>query len=310
MKLRPGVRNGVLRSLTTTSHLSAVAVGSFLCVHLAPPLVVGISRILSTVGIAGSCDVEDAIDNASRIMLLGRVYYQSSLTEPLLYASIGLHLVSSGLKRLLLACTTADYTSTTTDSSSDDDATAPPSAEDSTTTETATDLGAKPTRSSSSSSSSYLPSLHTASGIVLVPIVGHHILLNRLIPSRSTPPISALSPSELDYSYVSYGLRSAPLVTAALYLSLVVAAALHVTTGTTRLIARSRSQKAGTRRTRPRTKPGTGTWTITAAVASLFVAGVAALAPQLSEDGQRWKMVRAIETRIAECYRRAGLRLS
>ncbi|CAD6923230.1 unnamed protein product [Tilletia controversa] len=51
--------------------------------------------------------------------------------------------------------------------------------------------------------------VHTLSGWLLAPFVLHHAYLNRIVPSSPQPPINALSPSELDYTYVTHAFGAA-----------------------------------------------------------------------------------------------------
>ncbi|KAN0066166.1 hypothetical protein ACQY0O_000260 [Thecaphora frezii] len=257
--VRATVRSRLLGSLTAASHISAVAVGSFLCVHLAPPLAVGVCNVLFP--LTGRLGIEEAVETASRIMLLGRVYYQSTITEPILYASLGVHAIASLLKRFVILYTTS------------------------------ADIDTPPAPSPR-------PSLHAASGYLLLPLVGHHVLLNRLLPSLSRPAIHALSPSELDYSYVSFGLASFPYASTALYTALVVAIVAHATTGTAKIVAR--------RRTRAPRSLGGAAWSAVGGTTALLLAGLAALAPQIASDGASWRVVGALERRMTECYRLAG----
>lgn len=70
---------------------------------------------------------------------------------------------------------------------------------------------------------------HSAAGYVLMPVLLVHVWLNRLVPARSEAPIYALSPSELDLSFVGFGLSDAHFgaPTWALYGVLTVAGAMH-----------------------------------------------------------------------------------
>ncbi|KAF9009505.1 hypothetical protein BDQ17DRAFT_1323060 [Cyathus striatus] len=72
--------------LTTVSHASSTFISTFLLVHLSAPA-------LANLG-GGSL--------ASQTMLLGREYYQTSLTEPLLLLTpLSVHALSGLLRRLL-----------------------------------------------------------------------------------------------------------------------------------------------------------------------------------------------------------------
>ncbi|KAF9557187.1 hypothetical protein CPC08DRAFT_640593 [Agrocybe pediades] len=79
-------RTGALPILTKTSHICAPFITTFLLVHLSAPA-------LANVG--GS-------SLASQTMLLGREYYQTMLSEPLLVLGpLTVHTLSGALKRLL-----------------------------------------------------------------------------------------------------------------------------------------------------------------------------------------------------------------
>ncbi|CAO1619701.1 unnamed protein product [Sympodiomycopsis kandeliae] len=75
------------------------------------------------------------------------------------------------------------------------------------------------------------PSLHTATSYLLLPLITHHILLNRVIPSSESAPINGLSPSELDHSFTSFGLQKYPLIQTAYLAALTVIGGIHVAGG-------------------------------------------------------------------------------
>ncbi|KDR81910.1 hypothetical protein GALMADRAFT_90357 [Galerina marginata CBS 339.88] len=80
------VRASALPILTKTAHFSAPFITTFLLIHLSAP---------ALANIGGS-------SLSSRTMLLGREYYQTILSEPLLILGpLTLHAVSGSLKRLL-----------------------------------------------------------------------------------------------------------------------------------------------------------------------------------------------------------------
>lgn len=85
---------------------------------------------------------------------------------------------------------------------------------------------------SSSSSPRPLSSALTTTGyaaaLLLIPI---HVLTHRLAPADPAPPISSLSPSELDYEYVKAALQGWPVRSVALYGALVLGIALHAADG-------------------------------------------------------------------------------
>lgn len=58
-----------------------------------------------------------------------------------------------------------------------------------------------------------------------------HYLIHRVFPSDPHPPIDALSPSELDFEYVKYGLTTWPIRSWILYTGLVVGVAFHAVEG-------------------------------------------------------------------------------
>ncbi|KZV83490.1 hypothetical protein EXIGLDRAFT_656034 [Exidia glandulosa HHB12029] len=81
------LRLKTIQALTKLQHISPPFINAFLLVHLSAPLVanVGGSHL------------------SSQVMLLGREYYQSAATEPLLvFGPLALHVSASLLKRVLL----------------------------------------------------------------------------------------------------------------------------------------------------------------------------------------------------------------
>lgn len=91
-------------------------------------------------------------------------------------------------------------------------------------------------------------SIHTITGLILIPAVSIHSYLNRIAPASSKSPINELSPSELDYTYVTYGFLTKSTVwryiTWALYLGLLGAGAVHVVGGTDKIARRLKAKKA------------------------------------------------------------------
>ncbi|TIA93131.1 hypothetical protein E3P99_00272 [Wallemia hederae] len=70
------------------------------------------------------------------------------------------------------------------------------------------------------------------SGYALIPLLLAHSLSHRVIPSFYTPPISALSPSELSYAhFVAYAARSRPYLSTAAYTTLAGLSVYHAITG-------------------------------------------------------------------------------
>lgn len=75
------------------------------------------------------------------------------------------------------------------------------------------------------------PSLHTATSYLLTPLVLHHILLHRILPSSDSHPINNLSPSELDHNFTSYGLQRYPWTSWITLGALTVIGGIHVAGG-------------------------------------------------------------------------------
>ncbi|WFC96447.1 hypothetical protein MBRA1_003104 [Malassezia brasiliensis] len=123
-------------------------------------------------------------------MLLGRVYYQNALVEPVLvWGALGAHLVASAVRAALL-----------------------------------------PARRTTGKARRWdWAQWQRVAGYVLAPVLLIHIWTNRVAPSRDIPPISALSPSELELSYVGYAFRTPRFAarTTVLYALLIAATAVH-----------------------------------------------------------------------------------
>ncbi|KAI5451983.1 hypothetical protein NCC49_001282 [Naganishia albida] len=86
-------------------------------------------------------------------------------------------------------------------------------------------------------SKTFRPTIHHLSGYVLVPFLTLHVMTHRLIPSRPDPPINALSPAELGYGFVSYGLRTWPRVSWTTYTLLIGTGLWHALAGAPRVLA-------------------------------------------------------------------------
>jgi hypothetical protein len=76
--------------------------------------------------------------------------------------------------------------------------------------------------------SSALSTTGYAAALLLLPI---HVLTHRLAPADPAPPISSLSPSELDYEFVKAALQGWPVRSAVLYGALVLGIVLHAADG-------------------------------------------------------------------------------
>lgn len=62
-------------------------------------------------------------------------------------------------------------------------------------------------------------------------LLPQHYLLHRVLPSNPNPPVLAVSPSELDFEYVKFGLQTWLLTNWALYAGLTIAVVWHAAEG-------------------------------------------------------------------------------
>ncbi|WFD04125.1 hypothetical protein MOBT1_002828 [Malassezia obtusa] len=169
-------RARLLSVATAVQTGTAATLGSVLVTHLAAPVVAAL------VG-------PEQLDLANQTMLLGRVYYQNALLEPVVvWGALTAHLVASAVRRALL-----------------------------------------PRGGSWDVRRWSWAQWQSAAGYVLVPALLTHVWVNRVAPSASAPPVAGLSPSELDMSYVAYGFHVPRYVarSVALYAVLIAATALH-----------------------------------------------------------------------------------
>lgn len=166
---------------------TAVTVGAMLVTHLAAPVVAAL---------AGPA----AVDMANQTMLLGRVYYQHPVVEPVLvWGAISAHLVASLVRRALL-----------------------------------------PGRALRAPQHWTWRTWHNVAGLALVPVLLVHVLTNRIAPASAHPAIAELSPSELDLSYVAWGFAHAPGISTVVYAWLCVTGAVHAVGGLPKLAERLR----------------------------------------------------------------------
>ncbi|KAJ3805902.1 hypothetical protein F5876DRAFT_51025 [Lentinula aff. lateritia] len=185
-------RQRLLPLITLSSHVSAPFITTFLLIHLSAPA-------LANVG--GS-------SLSSQVMLLGREYYQTSLAEPyLVLGPLAVHALSGVIRRALIMYPKIKSPSITNGSTSKP------------LTFSQRIPGALPTTTLSFTAYTVL---------LLLPI---HLGIHRMLPQTSTPPILSLGPSELDYSFVQYGLQHWPARTWAMYAVLVGAAITHAVEG-------------------------------------------------------------------------------
>lgn len=221
-------RRRVLSVLTRVQTGSAAALTAFGVVHLSAPLV----GLLHLGG-----DVNDRVDAVSRWMLLGRVAYQSALGEALLWTALATHLLAGITKRLVTRFTTAASTRSSED-------TRDLKAEETAVVQEPPKRGAR-------------LSVAQASGYMLAPFVLHHAWVNRIVPSSPKAPISSLSPSELDYSFVAYTLShpnaGVKIIMATAYTVLIGAFAVHTSFAIPALLRtiKPASRRKGSSRPRP-----------------------------------------------------------
>ncbi|PWN20128.1 hypothetical protein BCV69DRAFT_220550 [Microstroma glucosiphilum] len=233
---RPSVLARFVPTLTTTSHISALVFSSFLIVHLGAPLAstlrLGLNTLTSSTA-TGAGASAGCTEAASRWQLLGRVYYQGALSEPVVvWGAALLHVLSSVAKRGIMVYLARKRRRTEQAILAGEDASAGISSEE--------PLLPAPAHATSSSPkgaprwfsfSSSLPSSHTLSAYALLPLLLSHLTLHRLRPLSSSYPINSLSPSELDYSFVHFGATLYPHLYTTSMVALTAVAAYHVAGG-------------------------------------------------------------------------------
>lgn len=257
-------RRRALSVLTQLQSASAAVLAAFGVVHLSAPLV-GLLHL--------NGDVNDRVDAVSRWMLLGRVAYQSGVGEAILWASLGTHLATGVAKRLLVRFIVARSSSSGSTRSKNDVASA--ESDQDTEKELAPETRVSQARGTKLN-------IAQRSGYLLAPFAIHHAFVNRILPSSTTPPISGLSPSELDYSSVSHSLSHpnipVRLVTAVAYTVLIGAFAVHTTYALPSLLrALPGCSKTSTKARRSQGKVSTS-------VAALLLASLLALIPVRASD--------------------------
>jgi succinate dehydrogenase/fumarate reductase cytochrome b subunit len=208
---KTGPKFNTLSLLTAMQRLPTPFISAFMLVHLSAPLIasIGGSSASSQVMVStysGSTCRENHIPSLMAMIskLLGREYYQGRYTEPLLvFAPIGVHVASSLARRILLSIKSSSSTT--------------------------------PLQSKSILANIWkkLKStrLVTLSAYPALAFFAIHIETYRLRPSLPAPPISALSPSELDYEFVKYGLQTYPLWASVTFGGLVFAMLYHASEG-------------------------------------------------------------------------------
>lgn len=250
-------RRRTLSILTRLQSASAAALAAFGVVHLSAPLV----GLLHLGG-----DVNDRVDAVSRWMLLGRVAYQSAIGEAVLWAALATHLVSGVTKRLVARFTVARSSSATSEVGTDDEL---------------KETTAAPKRSSAKLS------VAQKSGYVLAPFAIHHAFVNRILPSSSKAPISNLSPSELDYSFVAHKLSHpntvVRILSATAYTALIGAFAVHTVYAVPALLRRlpKSSTSASDKVRKPKRRSQAQ---VSSSLAAVLLASLVAIVPLRSSD--------------------------
>lgn len=174
-------RDYIIPGLTTAMHATAPFISVFVIIHLAAPV---------SANFGGS-------SAASKLMLLGREYYQTPFGETFLLAGpIAIHYLSGITKRLISPSLSRAPSASVTNTP-------------------------RPLKS-------LLSITAYATTLVLLPI---HFLVHRQYPTSLEAPISAVGPAELDWEFVKYGLSQWPVRNWLLYGGLVTCVLLHAVEG-------------------------------------------------------------------------------
>ncbi|KAF5367660.1 hypothetical protein D9757_010967 [Collybiopsis confluens] len=190
-------RHKLIKILTKSSHISAPFITTFLLIHLSAPVMAN----------AGGSSL------SSQVMLLGREYYQTALGEPyLVLGPLAVHALSGIVRRALIIYPKLKKSLPS------------PAGK---TGHSISPLSNFFRRLRAGLPSSTLQ-LTAYSVLLLLPI---HFGIHRLAPTESSPPVLSLGPSELDYSFVQYGLQIWPIRTWTMYTALVGATILHAVEG-------------------------------------------------------------------------------
>ncbi|KAK0557703.1 hypothetical protein OC846_000270 [Tilletia horrida] len=217
-------RSQVLRSLSQAQQVSALAFGSFLTVHIAAPA-------LALLAPPGSSH-----DVATGTMLLGRVWYQNPASEPaLVWGALTVHLLSGLARKAIIVLWEPPLAE-----DDDGDAALGKSGEASGSSTTSTERRKRKRRTLAQRVAALPSDWQTISGALLVPFTLHHAYLNRVVPARSSYPITNLSPSELDYTYVAHGfshtLIPRAIVSTAAYTALIGLSVFHTCKGLQKMV--------------------------------------------------------------------------
>lgn len=228
-----------LKILSSSQQLSAYSFLSFLTIHLSAPIV------------AAFAPPHQAELSASRIMLLGREWYQNGISEFIfVWGALGIHICSGVLVRGLKVAQTKkrrqkrrrDAKAAAEQGLKDEDSL--PILHDIVEDE---ELEMEHLSVVESPPSSHqqkrlddtfptLPTFQRIAGYILIPLTLSHARLHRLLPSSASAPISSLSPTLFSYSFVSWSLSpSSPfrrrLLSTISYSALVSLAVYHALVG-------------------------------------------------------------------------------
>jgi len=174
----PAWRGRLVSCLTTISHISAPFITTFVLIHLSAP----------AMGMVGGSSL------SSRIMLLGREYYQTPFGEKyLVLAPLVIHPLAGVAKRLF-----------------------------------SPGVGFQKPWSQPRPLTSILSSTGYLTLFLFLPV---HYLTHRVYPAIPDAPIHSFGPAELDYEFVKTGIQAWPLRSWFLYIGLVGCVALHAVEG-------------------------------------------------------------------------------
>lgn len=241
-----------IRRLSSLQRISATALGVFLVSHLAAPLISVVAPPGKSSDFANKTMVSSKQPITSfafallilpfvslsqylhRLLFLLQIlsrtfFYQNSISEPLVWASLLTHAVSGIGKRLIQRFWRIESSQSSSNLEVNLNESSQRSLKDD--VEARKEITSQKIRKGSNPTFS----LHTVTGYLLIPFLTNHVFLNRIIPSRDTHPINNLSPSELDYSYVSYAFRTFPIKSSILYLGLIAPAVYHSVFGIQKL---------------------------------------------------------------------------
>lgn len=157
------------------------------------------------------------------------------------------------------------------------------------------------------------PNSHSISGFLLTPLALLHIFVHRIVPKSSRPPISSLSPAELDLSYVGHAVAKWPWISTVTYGALVALGVWH-TVGGLAIISRRSGWARATVSTEPEVegepertaKPAKKTSTMASWRAGLTALATAITGVALYRLAQDVFVTKAMAGRIEYVHRRVA----